>query len=386
MTARVPAYCRHKATNTAYLTVATGDSRGPKYLGSWGSDRSFDNYREALTGLGFGPEQIDAALVAARAKFARPNPSRQTAFTVRQLYAEFIRWAPTYYRLPSGEPTSEVRSFRCALKDVLARLGSTATDNVRPADLYRIRQSWIDRRWCRKTINDHLGRVIRVFRWGLDEDRGFVSEQTVAVLRLIRPLRPFRSAAKESRVVVGADPVAVESTAAAVDPVVGAMLRLQLYTGMRPGEVRSLRRPMVRTEDGRAVIDFQFEHKTGYRQKRRVVPLGPRAAELLAPWLARCESDGQFVFRPALLRRPKTKLSKFEGWSYARMVRSGCKKAGVVTFSPNQIRHLVAEEVRRSHGLDAAQALLGHSQRATTERYYAPVTNSLAADVADRRG
>jgi integrase len=55
--------------------------------------------------------------------------------------------------------------------------------------------------------------------------------------------------------------------------------------------------------------------------------------------------------------------------SYRRSIHYACKKAGVEVWSPNRLRHSAATEVRSKFGLDAASALLGHSDLAITVTY-----------------
>lgn len=55
--------------------------------------------------------------------------------------------------------------------------------------------------------------------------------------------------------------------------------------------------------------------------------------------------------------------------SYARAIARAAKRAGVEHWTPNQLRHTCATTVRRDHGLEAAQVILGHSGAKTTEIY-----------------
>lgn len=71
--------------------------------------------------------------------------------------------------------------------------------------------------------------------------------------------------------------------------------------------------------------------------------------------------------------------------SNAHAVRKATKKAGVPHWHPNQLRHLFATEVRKAHGLEAAQVLLGHS-RADVTQVYAERNLALAARVAKEIG
>lgn len=67
--------------------------------------------------------------------------------------------------------------------------------------------------------------------------------------------------------------------------------------------------------------------------------------------------------------------------TYAHAVRVAAGKAKVPHWHPNQLRHLFATEVRKEHGLEAAQVLLGHS-RADVTQVYAERNEQLAARVA----
>jgi integrase len=76
---------------------------------------------------------------------------------------------------------------------------------------------------------------------------------------------------------------------------------------------------------------------------------------------------------------------RFSDTGYAHAVGKAAKKAGVPHWHPNQLRHLFATEVRKEHGLEAAQVLLGHS-RADVTQLYAERDLALAAAVAARIG
>jgi site-specific recombinase XerC len=54
-------------------------------------------------------------------------------------------------------------------------------------------------------------------------------------------------------------------------------------------------------------------------------------------------------------------------------------------WHPNQLRHSFATRVRKEHGLEAAQVLLGHS-RADVTQVYAERNQQLAATVAAKIG
>ena len=95
-------------------------------------------------------------------------------------------------------------------------------------------------------------------------------------------------------------------------------------------------------------------------------------------------TDGSCGRLPADRLR-KRQRGRFTDHGYAQAVRKGAARAGVAAWHPNQLRHLFATAVRRSHGLEAAQVLLGH-QRADVTQVYAERNAGLATTVAEAVG
>jgi integrase len=386
-----PSYCLHRPTGQSYATFRTGDKRQPSYFGRWGTDASLTLYEASLRSAGHSDNQVQKAVESARAichnAETQPLPpvANPTACTVRSLWAAFHRWALGYYRLPTGEQSREVENQKDAVRELLSLFGDRRTLEVTKKDLETVRQAMIDRKLSRGVINKRMNKIVRIFVWGTEEGRGLVPEQVAAVLRMIRRLEAHRSPAQDYAPVTGVDPKTVEAAAVVANPVIAAMMRLQLLTGMRPGEVRGLRKRMVVRIDGEWVADFGIEHKMAYRKQTRVVALGPKAMALLRLWLKECPTDDSFVFRPTQQKGSRGRLQQFTRYGYSDSVDWACRKAGVPSFAPNQIRHTAGEQIRKKHGLEAVQAVLGHKSRASSERY-APVVKEMATTVAKKRG
>jgi integrase len=241
----------------------------------------------------------------------------------------------------------------------------------------------------------------------------------------------------------------VEETLPHVSAQVAAMARLQLLTGMRPGEVVVMRGLDLETsgpvwfyrpgsDRGR-----HGAHKNAYRGHDRVIAIGPRAQEVLRPWLRL--NLQEYLFQPResraahnavrranrksnvppsqQTRRPKRRPKRAPGEhylasSYDHAVDVGCAVAhslkcedcrrqetdgkkedqkawlarihgcpGLVAFNwhPNQLRHTKATEIRREAGIDAARAVLGHRSPAITETY-AELDKGKAAEIAAKLG
>ena len=119
--------------------------------------------------------------------------------------------------------------------------------------------------------------------------------------------------------------------------------------------------------------------------------LGPRAQEVLRPWLerdagvvllraggdlglelpaappARPSAEAGGGREPRVLKlRPGLKYTRH---SYRVAVQRACKRAGIPAWSPRQLRHTRATMIRQAYGLEAAKAVLGHADTKITEIY-----------------
>jgi integrase len=67
-------------------------------------------------------------------------------------------------------------------------------------------------------------------------------------------------------------------------------------------------------------------------------------------------------------------------------VRRACITAKVTPFTPYQLRHLKATELRERYGLEHVRAVLGHSFQAMSDHYSKAADKALAAKVAAEAG
>jgi integrase len=81
----------------------------------------------------------------------------------------------------------------------------------------------------------------------------------------------------------------------------------------------------------------------------------------------------------------KAPSDRYTTHSLGVAITRACERAGVRHWHPNQIRHAFASEVRKVHGLEAAQVLLGHSKADVTQ-VYAERNLELAVKVAREVG
>ncbi len=244
----------------------------------------------------------------------------------------------------------------------------------------------------RATVNANVSRLKRMFRWAAENE--LIPVTIYQAVATVTGLKKGRSVAKEPKIVRPVGDAAIDAAIPYMPKPIGTMVRLQRLTGSRPGELCILR-PCDVDRDGDVWCYKPSSHKTEQHDIERRIFLGPRALEILRPWMDRepsafCFSPAEEVARQLAIKHaarkthlkfgnrpgtnrkanPKRKpKERYTTASYRRAVERACKKAKIPVWTPNQLRHTRATELRRLHGLDAAQVVLGHSDAFVTQIY-----------------
>ena len=394
----VPAYRFHKATGQAVVTVRTATGRRDVYLGPYNSPESKTAY---------------ARVLAERTATVPTTPADRQDLTVDEMLLPFLEYADRHYRRPDGTATTEIDEIKRSLAPVHKLYGNTLAAKFGPKALAVVRNEMVAANWCRTLVNHRIDRVKRAFRWAASQE--LVPVSVYEALRTLTGLKMGRTEARESDPVKPVPAEHVATTLPRLNRHVRAMVELQQLTGMRPGEVCALTLGQVDRTTSPWVYS-PTNHKGAWRGKPRVIPFGPKARALLTEFLAVAGGIDTFdpaapVFSPARARderfvqlragrktkvqpsqtsRKRTQPKKLPGaryttHAYSNAIRVSAKKAGAPHWSPNQLRHSVATEVRREHGLEAAGAVLGHSRMSATE-IYAERDLALAARIAEATG
>ena len=127
--------------------------------------------------------------------------------------------------------------------------------------------------WSRKHVNGQVARLKMVFKWGLA--RELVPAAVHQALTAVGGLRAGRSPVRESEPVCPVPIAVVEQTLPHLSRTVAAMVKLQLATGARPGEICGLRTVDVDRTAEVWTCNLS-EHKTAHHGHGRTLHVGPR--------------------------------------------------------------------------------------------------------------
>lgn len=390
----VPSYRLHKQSGQAIVTLTDGlGGRHDKLLGKYNSAESRLEYARVI-----------AEWEAAGRCLPKPEV-RAADLSVNELILAYWRFAEGYY-VKNGQPTSQLERVRLSLQPVKELYGHTPARNFGPLALKAVREQMVKAGWVRRYINQCIGCVRRMFRWAVGNE--LVPPSVFHGLQAVDGLKKGRCNSPESKPILPVKDEVVDATLPFLTRPVRAMVQVQRLGGMRPGEV-VIMRPCDIDRSGHVWTYRPESHKTEHHGRERLVFLGPKAQEVLQPFLFRDPETYLFSPREAIAefralqrqrrktkvqpsqqnrrkRKPK-KLPRERYWvdSYDQAIASACLKAGVPHWSPNQLRHAQGTEVRKLYGLEGAQVTLGHASAQVTQ-VYAERDQALAMKIAAEIG
>ncbi len=385
---RIPACSHHKASGQATVRLDGKDF----YLGKWRSAQAKAEYN-----------RIIAEWLAA----GRQLPTDPGAITVAEVAASYRRHCRTYYRSADGKVGTEASNIDYALRPLLKLYGKTPAAAFSPLRLQTVRTEMVRLKSCRTQINKNVNRIRQMFAWCAANE--VLPAGVYHGLLAVKGLRRGKCEARESEPVKPVPLTFVEAIIPHVSTPVAAMVRLQALTGMRSGEV-VIMRGMDLDTTGKLWVYKPQHHKTEHHGHTREIYLGPKAQEVIRPFL---KADvTAYLFSPAQAdrarrdrlqakrrtplgygnkpgsnrkRKPrKTPGEHYTSLSYGHAIRAGCDKAdawakgGAVTgnderviprWHSHQLRHTAATELRKQFGVEAAQVILGHRTLNVTEIY-----------------
>jgi integrase len=353
MKPRVPSLRHHKPSGQAVVTLGGRDY----YCGKHGTPQARAEY-----------DRLIAEWLAA----GRSVPARAASGpTVVEVLAAYLAHAQKRYR----GPENDLKNIRDAVRPLKRLYGHTDAATFGPVALRAVRDDMIGSGLARTTINARVNRIRRVWKWAAGHE--LVPVAVHAALATVEGLRVGASDAPEPDPVGPVEVEDVMKTLEHLSRIVGAMVRIQLLSGCRCGEVMAMRGRELDLEAG----EYRpGSHKNAWRgsKHRRVIALGPRAVEVIRPLLK--PDPNAYLFSPRDVveairqegmggRPARTVAERYDRRTYRQAIVRAARRAGVAPWSPLQLRHTAATMIRERYDLEAAQAVLGHARPDTTTRY-----------------
>lgn len=402
----VPSLTLHKPTGQGRVRIDGRDF----YCGPFGSQECQQRYAELIR-------------EHAREATAQELPKRREAvkqgkgLLVAELVADYAsRRILARYIDSDGSPTPEGKNQLDILREFRLAVGTMAVQDVSGVTMMDVRRIMIRRGLRRGTVNKRIAALKRLFKWGLAND--LVSPEVNAKVQAVDSLARGDEGVAENGTVRPVEKGDVDAILPFLPSPVRAVVKLQSLTAARGGEILTMRpHDIDRTHE---IWWYAPEsHKTAHHGKDRAIPLGSQAQEILRPFLER-PADA-YLFSPAEAaaeraaakraarkspvqpsqreRDQKPKRRRYrdhytssgyrQAISYAidaaNREREAAGKPLIPNWHPHQLRHAAATAIRKSHGIETASVMLGHSSVSMTE-LYAEKNRDLAAKVAAEIG
>jgi integrase len=404
-----PSYRKHRGSGQAVVTLNGRDH----YLGRYGTAASKAEYDRLIAEwLGCG----------------RQLPTDGGDVSMNKVMLAYLHYAAGYYSADSE--TSEVYRIKEALSPLKELFGTLPAAEFGPKKLKRLREAMLAKGWCRTNVNHQIHRVKRMIKWAVSEE--LVPQSLYHGLQTVVAIRKGMTAVREAEEVRPVSEFILQTTLPYLPPALRAVAELQLLTGMRPSEALTMKAAGL-DATGRVWTYKPEKHKTAHHGHERTIFIGPKAQEIIKPWLrtdlqaylfspasteetrnANCRRQRKTPMTPSQAKR-KRKRHRQRPWgeryhaaSYRQAILRACaaafplpehlapranlggkpetrkdwlarltpdEKAEIKAWRrehnwhPNQLRHNAATRLRKEFGVELARIVLGHATAFTTEIY-----------------
>ncbi|GHT28891.1 integrase [Planctomycetales bacterium] len=257
------------------------------------------------------------------------------------------------------------------------------TSTFKPGYLIWYKRSLIEQGYAKSQVKRYIKVVKQVFSWAATPryDEGtwdilptMVSASLIAEMKMIKVTDADNCRENPLRLDVAYE--YIQAVMDYVSPIIEAMMRVQYLTGMRPGEVCTMKVGDIkktkaefgnhyRLWDGENWLYVAAEHKTKKYIGERQFAIAMEEQEILEPYLAG-KSASDFVFS----KTSKRGFGKpFTTDEYGRYIKRTIEKYELEKFTAHQIKHSAVSDTSEKHNRDKARALAGHTSETMTARY-----------------
>jgi hypothetical protein len=151
---KVPSYRHHKGSGQAFVQF-----KGKRhYLGKYGTDKSQEAHRRFI-----------ARLVASPLKQPPESVDQRAELLIVELAVAYWDYAQGYYR-KNEIATTSLRYVKRALTLLRNLYGSTESAKFGPLALKAIQQHLVMEGVARRTVNQYIDAIRRVFRWATSQE------------------------------------------------------------------------------------------------------------------------------------------------------------------------------------------------------------------------
>jgi integrase len=421
-----PSYRKHSSgrARVTLFDVITGKKKDVM-LGQFGTAKSRAEYFRVIGKWEAAGRRLDEPIAA--------------DLTINEMLVPYLAEAQTLFREPDGTEKRHLYVIRLAVRTLRETFGHLPAAEFGPLKLKEVRNKLLASGLVRSHVNARVNIIRRVFKWAVANE--MIPPSVFHGLQAVEGLRYGQG--RETEPIKPVPLATVEATLPHMTPTVATIIRLLVLTGARIGEIVIMRTCDLETS-GRVWVYRPATHKTRHHGKVREIYIGPKAQEVLKPWLkldlqaylfspkeaveawnAERGRQRQTPRWPSHMRRNRRKRKgqklnehydrRAIGWAIKRACRdafpppepirrrddetkgawearlSAEEKAELKKWEKahkwhvHQIRHLAATLIRKEHGIEAARIILGHSSAFTTE-IYAETDKSKAIDAIGRIG
>lgn len=266
---RVPSYRSH-CSGQARVTILGKDY----LLGPYDSEESRQEYARLIAEY----------LASGRSKTFGKDPD---SLTIAMVVADYLQFGKSYF----GESTKEYKNIKRALAPLIKLYADVAVEEFGPNQFKTVRSDWISPDRSRGYVNGQMARVLRFLKWAVGE--GKMPSSVFETCKCVGHLKSGKCELEDTEPIQPVKIELVEATIKKLTRTLANMVRFQLATACRPGELVRITPGMVDRSSDVWIIELE-EHKTASRGKSRTIYVGPKGQDILRPYLLRGQDEACF--------------------------------------------------------------------------------------------